>query len=152
MNYLIAIFYKFIAYPLKQIYYFIFRPQTQGVKAIIQYQNSLLFIKNTYGYSFWNFPGGGVKSKESPKKAISREVEEEVGLKLKKINFCGSFVNKSEYKRDSVYVFYVKTDNPNFRIDPKEIKEAKWIKIKQIKSLSLRPVVKKSLELAKISF
>jgi 8-oxo-dGTP diphosphatase len=148
----IAFVYKFFAHPLRLIYYFLCRPKTKGVKALIQYKDSLLFIQNTYGYSYWNFPGGGVQKGESPKNAILREAVEEVGIKLPRLKLCGSFINTTQYKTDTVYVFLAKVSNSKFKIDPKEIKKAKWIKISDLKKILKKPVVLKSLELAKINY
>ena len=58
------------------------------VRAIIQDKGKILVCKNVEkGYYF--FPGGHVKFGESPKEALTRELKEELGLKIKKCNFIG---------------------------------------------------------------
>lgn len=152
MNSLITLFYRFIAYPLLQIYWFIFRPKTFGVKVIIKYKNQILFVKNTYRNSFWTLPGGGVKGGESPQQAALREIKEELDINLKKILNHGNFSYLEEHKKDTVWVLSANIPNPSFKIDTKEIKEAKWIKITDIPTLPPSLVTRNSLRLAQINY
>ena len=71
-----------LAYALLRVYWFIFRPQIYGVKCLIEFEDSILMIRNTYGDMRWTFPGGGYKRNESPEMAAAREVREEVGISL----------------------------------------------------------------------
>jgi ADP-ribose pyrophosphatase YjhB (NUDIX family) len=150
MNSLIAYFYKFIAYPLLTIYWFIFHPKTQGVKVIIKYQNQILFIENTYRHNYWYIPGGGIKKNEGPKEAGTREIKEELGIELKQIKAHGSLTFSDEYKRDQVWVYSASVNDPKFSIDPKEIKKAKWIKVKNFAHEDLSPNTIKCLKLAAV--
>lgn len=53
---------------------------TLGSRAIVlNSQNQVLLVKHTY-QPHWYIPGGGVKKRESAKKAVLRELKEEVGL------------------------------------------------------------------------
>lgn len=53
---------------------------TLGSRAIVlNSQNQILLVKHTY-QPHWYIPGGGVKKRESAKKAVLRELKEEVGL------------------------------------------------------------------------
>jgi len=53
---------------------------TLGSRAIIlNSQNQILLVKHTY-QPHWYLPGGGVKKRESAKKAVLRELKEEMGL------------------------------------------------------------------------
>jgi ADP-ribose pyrophosphatase YjhB (NUDIX family) len=74
-----AVIYKF-AYPFLKIYWFIFRPKTQGVQCLILSGDQLLLIRHTYGHSAWTLSGGGIKKGETKEEAVKREVKEELGL------------------------------------------------------------------------
>ncbi len=57
------------------------------VKGIVAYNGKLLLLKKVRpskdNYGYWELPGGGMESNESPIKAIQREVFEETGLTIK---------------------------------------------------------------------
>ena len=78
---MISIIYKFI-YSLLKIYWFIFRPKTQGVICLILSGDELLLIRHTYGHSAWTLSGGGFKKHETKEEAVKREVKEELGLNI----------------------------------------------------------------------
>jgi ADP-ribose pyrophosphatase YjhB (NUDIX family) len=46
----------------------------------------LLILKPTYK-DHWSIPGGVIEANESPREACVREIEEEVGLKIKNLKF-----------------------------------------------------------------
>lgn len=150
MNSLIAYFYKLIAYPFLRIYWFIFHPKTQGVKVIIKYKDQILFIENTYRHNYWYLPGGGVKSNENAECAGIREIKEELGIKLSKIKSHGILTFSDEHKQDQVWIYSAIVNNPKFSIDPKEIRKAKWIKIKNFKREDLSTNTFKCLKLAEV--
>ncbi|MCX6716138.1 MAG: NUDIX hydrolase [Candidatus Taylorbacteria bacterium] len=49
-------------------------------------KHELLLVKPNYK-DYWNTPGGTVDKDESPREACIREVKEEIGLKLTKLDF-----------------------------------------------------------------
>jgi ADP-ribose pyrophosphatase YjhB (NUDIX family) len=125
------IFYKFIL-PIKKIYWFIFRPKTYGVKALIEYNGKFLMIRNSYGHKHWTFPGGGKKKDETPEAGAKREALEEVGILLESLISLGAYFSRRQHKRDTVYCFYSKVDNDFFQIDNKEIEETNWFTLEEI--------------------
>jgi len=133
--------------PFKQIYRFILRPKTRGVKCILECNGEILLIKNTYGYKFWTFPGGGAKKNEMPGEALKREIKEEIGVKLNSTDFIGSFMANNQFKRDTVYCFTASVPNKYFKIDPIEILEARWFVVSELPQL--KPNANKVLELYK---
>lgn len=125
-------FYKLAIYPLK-LYWFLFRPERYGVKCIIQREDGrILFIKNTYGKGYWNFPGGGIEKGETPEQAIRREVLEETQLRPSAFTKIGDFVSRFEYKKDSVSVFTTKVENPIIKIQESEINSYNWSPINDL--------------------
>ena len=61
----------------------------QAARALVLHQGKYLMIFSKYGD--YKFPGGGVKSGETPEDALCREVSEETGFDVKKesIQFTG---------------------------------------------------------------
>lgn len=51
-------------------------------------------LRYTWFPGMWCLPGGGLESKETPTKAIKREIEEELGWQLEDFEY----VEKEEYK------------------------------------------------------
>lgn len=64
------------------------------VRAFVSYQGKVLLLQrdhspNIKNPGLWQFPGGGVEVGEKPDEAIRRELEEEICLVPKMINFLG---------------------------------------------------------------
>ena len=110
---------------LRRLYWFIFRPHTQGVKCLIENDDKYLLVKTSYSGDYWTLPGGGCDYKEAPEQAIKREVVEELGIILTDVVLLGSYESTVEYKRDTVYLFYGKSQEKNFKTNA-EIAEASW--------------------------
>ena len=118
--------YKFGIFPLR-LYWFLFRPNTFGVKAVIQRSDGkILFVRTTYGKGYWNFPGGRIDKQESPEDAVRREVLEEVGINLKSTQQLGTFLSTYEHKKDHVTVFSAKGSYDVGKIQASEIRDYRW--------------------------
>lgn len=59
---------------------------TIGVFAIIIDSQERVLFCHRRDYDFWNLPGGGVESGESPWDALVREIKEETGLEAKPVH------------------------------------------------------------------
>jgi ADP-ribose pyrophosphatase YjhB (NUDIX family) len=53
---------------------------TIGVFAIILDSDNKILICHRLDHDFWNLPGGGLESRETPEMGVIREVKEETGL------------------------------------------------------------------------
>lgn len=118
------LFYK-IASKIRKVYWYLFRPQTYGVKCLIQYDDKFLLIQNSYEIDLWNIPGGGVHKREDRVNAIHREVFEETGIVLQNAEFLGEYISLLEYKRDTVYCFKALVESRNLKLNG-EIRKAEW--------------------------
>jgi NADH pyrophosphatase NudC (nudix superfamily) len=121
---MIPIIYK-IVYSFLKIYWYIFRPKTQGVICLIFSGDELLLIRHNYGRSAWTLSGGGLKKNETKEEAVKREVKEELGLIITP-EYIGEFTHNPEHKIDTVFCFSARTEKIDPQIDHLEIKEAKW--------------------------
>ena len=106
-----------LANTLRHIYWFIFHPNTRGVKVVIEFEGKYLFIRHGYGSRRWTLPGGGINRAEPPEAAAKREVWEEVRLDLNMLRPIGNFETNLEYKHDNVFCFLATTlrDKPILR-------------------------------------
>ncbi len=101
----------------------------------------ILMIKQTYGNPNFKFPGSYSNKNESPLETAMREIYEEVGLKTKPIIETPitifTFKNKNHILGEHCDLYFVylleleDEDNVNVKIDEKEIKEYKWIDLRE---------------------
>jgi len=118
-------------------YWKFFKIETFGVRALICKNHKILLVKHRYG-NYWVMPGGGVDKKETAEQATIRELKEEAGIIVNKIDYkLGYYKNTREGKNDHVYCF-VATDfeiisnfNRKF-IDFLEIAEMAWFDLHQL--------------------
>lgn len=121
-----------------KVYWKVFKPNTIGVRCIARdEEGDILLIKNQYGFDKekWRLPGGGVKRKELPNQAVTREMKEETGYDLNNIELNGIFLNEIEGKRDYIFVFlgviYGKEN-----INSPEISEVKFWPLERLPNMS----------------
>lgn len=131
---IVSTFYKLIN-PLRKLGWFIFRPQTRGVKAVIECSGDILLVQLTYAdRGLWKLPGGGVDRGESPLQAVIREVKEEVGIRIpeKDPRFFYQYKSGRDYKDDTVDCFAIRVSNREFSIDGMEVREARWFPLNAV--------------------
>ena len=94
----------------------------------------------------WVFPGGGIKSGESPEKAAQRECKEETGIRCKPIS--GVLEDKS--KAGVAFVACTASTSELKRIKPNhEFAVVGWFTTKEMKSLDLYKNVERLIRRAK---
>lgn len=79
-----------LLYRIRKVYWWIAKPTTHGVKALIIHSadyDRVLLVRHSYGdQALWSLPGGGYKpARETPEQAARRECIEELGLELEPI-------------------------------------------------------------------
>ncbi|MBU1075490.1 NUDIX domain-containing protein [Patescibacteria group bacterium] len=107
--------------------------------AFIEKDGKFLVV-NDPKFGAWRVPGGKPEGDERLEKALEREMQEEVGVKIENPKFLG-------YGQDSMYLipkkktvsrllmfFHVKVDQ-ELTIDPTEASEHKWVKFEEIKNV-----------------
>ncbi len=93
-----------LAFRLRQIYLFLFRPVTLGVRVMMIRNGEVLLIRQTYTNG-WFMPGGGVDRGETLDGAARREAIEEAGAELHDLSLLGAYTNFKEWKSDHNIVF-----------------------------------------------
>lgn len=94
--------------PLTRIYYRLSRPLTAGVRGLVRdEQGHVLLVRHSY-VDGWYLPGGGVERAETMLAALTRELDEEVGVLLRaRPRLVGLYANFREFKSDHVALFLV---------------------------------------------
>ena len=118
-------------YKIAKIYWWLVRPRTQGVRAVVVSEGKILLARHSYdGFSdLYSLPGGSLRRGENKEEAIKRELKEELQLEIKEVNYLGEIKRFSEYKHDTVHCFKIKPKTKDIIIDQKEIVEAEWFLI-----------------------
>lgn len=108
------------------------KPKTNGVAALICHPKDVtlcLLVQQAYGdTNAFTLPGGGYSpSKESPQKAILREIKEELNLTCDVAPvLLGEYYTEAQGNKNNVQVFLYTPTNIEITINS-EIKAFRWI-------------------------
>ncbi|MDC3288491.1 NUDIX domain-containing protein [Candidatus Pelagibacter sp.] len=118
----------------------------KSVGAIIFYNGKYLLQKrdnkkNIFFPNFWGVFGGSVDPKESKKKAVIRELKEEISLEMHlKKKIFSIYFNSEIFKKKRDRTYYLCTfKSKNFKIVLNEGQKYKFFKIEEIKKLNIVP-------------
>lgn len=87
-----------------QVFQFIVRPITLGVRVMLIREGQVLLIRHTY-MEGWYLPGGGLKRGETLETAIRREAREEAGVKMGALTLVGAYSKFEKIKSDHNILF-----------------------------------------------
>jgi len=114
------------AYRGLQIYWFVFRPKTNGVKCVLTDGERVLLVRHTYGDRRWDLPGGTLRSGEDPEEGVRREMAEELGLELDELTSLGSLQVRAYHREDRLHCFQAELDNVPITLELAELSAAQW--------------------------
>ena len=84
------------------------RIDSQGYRAnvgiILSNDSGLLLLGGRIGQSGWQFPQGGIRVRESPRQAMFRELQEEIGLGADDVDILGTTRGWLRYRLPERYV------------------------------------------------
>lgn len=115
-----------LAYTVLALYWFVVRPQLQGVKCVITDGDRVLLVRHTYGPRGWDLPGGGVKRGEAPSVTAQREMEEELGLTISEWTPLGTVLTDAYKRHDILHCFQADVHQPEVKANPVEIAATRW--------------------------
>jgi ADP-ribose pyrophosphatase YjhB (NUDIX family) len=116
-----------VGYFLLRPWWFVTRPHTRGVKAIVRHGDEVLLVRHTYTrQDRWDLPGGFLRPDEDPEHALRRELAEEVGAHPTRATLITRAPYTSDHKRETLYAFAVDVDDQTVTPSPAEIREARW--------------------------
>ena len=102
------------------------RAPIAGVSVVItNLGGDVLLLKHSYGPNVWSLPGGGLKRGEDPVEAARREVHEELGLKLTRIDPVAVIEEEISGAPHTAHLFAATCDQRP-QPDGREIAEARF--------------------------
>jgi 8-oxo-dGTP pyrophosphatase MutT (NUDIX family) len=113
-----------------QIYCFIFRPKTIGVRVMLVQNGQVLLVRQTY-LPGWFMPGGGVDRGETLDEAARREAREEVGAEMGELYLLGAYTYFGGFKSDH-NVLFLCTDFTLSGHSDREIAEARFFPLDEL--------------------
>lgn len=116
----------FLINPFRRLYWRIIKPQTRGVKVLVERDGKYLLVKLAYAHKKWTFPGGKVDKGESFENAASRELLEEANIEAGNLRLIGQYETQAEGKRDTVQCFHGLAVAESVTADPLEVSDAGW--------------------------
>lgn len=92
--------------------------------------------KNKESYpGMWAMTGGSALKGENAKKAICREVLEELGIRIEQSEL--ELIKKVRTSKTFIHIFFVQkeVDIADLKLQPEEVSDAKWFSVEEIDNL-----------------
>ena len=89
--------------------------------------------------NYWEFPGGKIKTNESPDHAIIREIKEEITLDINKKSLKPLSFNTYTYEEFHAVIFFYICRSWNRTPLPKNKQKILWIEIDKLKNYNFLP-------------
>lgn len=115
-----------VIFNAKRIYWFIARPQCNGVKCVITNKGRMLMLQRNFGTDKFVFPGGAIRNSESVEEAVKREIKEDLGITLNELIHLGSFTKEVHYRKETIFCFAARVNSRKCSIDRGKIINIAW--------------------------
>ncbi|HEX8977159.1 MAG TPA: NUDIX domain-containing protein [Solirubrobacteraceae bacterium] len=115
-----------LAYRLLTAWWFVRRPDAEGVKCLLTHGQEVLLVQHTYGPAVWDLPGGAVKRDEPPLTAAGREMAEELGIADADWQAAGTIHGRQSFRRDTIHCFRAELPSRTVAPNAAELAETRW--------------------------
>lgn len=129
------------AFQALRVSWFVRRPHHHGALVLVWFDDRVLLIRNSY-QPRWSAPGGSVEAGESASEAVMREMDEEIGVRIRvdDLRFVRDITFNFRYRCDRISLFeWHPTKMPRVEMDEREIVETKWFALEEARRLLLLP-------------
>ncbi len=136
------------AHAMLRSYWFVRRPRTNGALAALWHDGRILLVKNSYRRQY-SLPGGYVRPGEDPREAASREVHEEIRIRVdpRKFDLAYHGTRPFEFRSDTLDIYEAELDaEPPFEIDRVEVVWAGWKSPAEARAMTIVPHLREYLE------
>jgi len=116
------------------VYLFLDKRERTAATGYIFFENEILILKQTYGRDVWTYPGGFIHTREVEEIGLRREVFEETGLILGRVELIEKVKDGRKNYHVTVYRFYAEAKTRELVLDRIEVSEAKWVPIDTVKT------------------
>jgi ADP-ribose pyrophosphatase YjhB (NUDIX family) len=101
-------------------WWFVVRPRTRGMKAVVRRGEEVLLVRHTYARrGQWDLPGGFVRADEEAEATLRRELREELGVEPGSVTPIALAPSRFDHKREVIHVFAVDV-TPGCAVTPSE--------------------------------
>jgi 8-oxo-dGTP pyrophosphatase MutT (NUDIX family) len=114
------------AYTALRGYWFVRRPDVQGVKCVLTDGDRVLLVRHTYGHREWDLPGGAVRRDEPPAQTAVREMHEELGVRVDGWRKVGELREVIDHRRDTMHCFTADISGLPITMDRCELQAVSW--------------------------
>lgn len=113
-----------------------------GSAIIEDSEGRILLTKSPKWNGKWIFPGGHIEAGEKIIDGITREAEEETGLKIKPVEIVawGELIGSPNFVRPAHFIYfdaYCKLEGGEVKLDGRELTEYKWVSSEDALKLDL---------------
>ena len=110
-----------------------------GAVGVILINGRLLIdLRNMHDHMYlWELPGGGIEKGETPAFALKRELEEELGIKVKKMEWLGAKNQAVHWGHTEFEHYFLVTEieGEPFPKAQRELKQVKWVHPDELKNI-----------------
>lgn len=115
-----------IAYPLRKRWLRWRKPPTAGVSVVaIDERERVFLVRHSYGSGRWALPGGGLRRGEEPHDCAHREMREELGCPLARLELAGR-IEQILYGSPHTGFVFTASFAGEPRIDGREVIASGW--------------------------
>jgi ADP-ribose pyrophosphatase YjhB (NUDIX family) len=116
-----------VGYLVLRPWWFLTRPTTMGVKAVVRCGDEVLLVRHTYARRrLWDAPGGFLRPGEDPERAAMRELAEELGVRPTAMMMISRAPSNADHKRETLIAYAADVPDRHVTPSPAEIGEARW--------------------------